>query len=99
MTLGQWFRDYLYYPLTLGPAMKIRKFFTKKANRKTGMFMQNLFTMLVIWSCTGLWHGAAWSYVLWGLYWCFFMLLEQSFLQKWLEKIPGVFHIYICLCF
>ncbi|MBR0353440.1 MAG: MBOAT family protein [Oscillospiraceae bacterium] len=96
MTLGQWFRDYLYYPLTLGPAMKIRKFFTKKTNRKTGMFMQNLFTMLVIWSCTGLWHGAAWSYVLWGLYWCFFMLLEQSFLQKWLEKIPGVFsHIYL----
>ncbi len=96
MTLGQWFRDYLYYPLTLGPAMKIRKFFTKKTNRKTGLFMQNLFTMLVIWSCTGLWHGSAWSYVLWGLYWCFFMLLEQSFLQKWLEKIPGVFsHLYL----
>ena len=96
MTLGQWFRDYLYYPLTLGPAMKIRKFFTKKSGRKAGMFMQNLFTMLVIWSCTGLWHGAAWSYVLWGLYWCFFMLLEQSFLQKWLEKIPGVFsHLYL----
>ena len=96
MTLGQWFRDYLYYPLTLGPALKIRKFFTKKINRKTGLFMQNLFTMLVIWSCTGLWHGASWAYVLWGLYWCFFMLLEQSFLQKWLEKLPEIFsHIYL----
>lgn len=98
MTLGQWFRDYLYYPLTFGPALKIRKFFTKKTNKKTGLFMQNLFTMFVIWACTGLWHGASWGYALWGLYWCFFMILEQSFLQKWLEKLPGVFsHVYLAL--
>jgi len=98
MTLGQWFRDYLYYPLTLGPALKVRKFFTKKYSRKTGLFMQTLFTMVVIWSCTGLWHGASWSFVLWGLYWCLFMLLEQMFFQRWLEKLPGVFgHIYLML--
>lgn len=98
MTLGQWFRDYLYYPLTLGPAMKFRRIVQKYTNRKTGMFFQNLFTMLVIWSCTGLWHGASWSYVLWGLYWCLFMLLEQLFFQKWLEKLPSVFsHIYLMM--
>jgi len=98
ITLGQWFRDYLYYPLTLGPALKIRKALTKKFNRKTAIFCQNLFTMLVIWACTGLWHGASWSYVLWGLYWCFFMILEQSFLEKWFSRLPGVFsHIYLIL--
>lgn len=100
MTLGQWFRDYLYYPLTLGPAIKIRKAVSKKFGRKTGIFLQNLFTMVIIWACTGLWHGASWSYVLWGLYWCFFMILEQSFLQKWLEKLPGVVsHVYLILLF
>jgi len=98
MTLGQWFRDYLYYPLTMGPAIKLRKLVTKKINRKTGIFMQNLFTMVVIWGCTGLWHGGSWSYAVWGLYWCFFMILEQSFLQRWLEKLPGVFgHLYLAL--
>lgn len=98
MTLGSWFRDYLYYPLTLGPALKIRKAVTKRTSRKTGIFVQNLFTMVIVWACTGLWHGASWSFVLWGLYWCFFMILEQNFLQKWLEKLPGfVSHIYMIL--
>ena len=90
ITLGQWFRDYLYYPLTLGPALKIRRFFQKKYDRKTGMFMQSLFTMIVIWACTGLWHGASWSYVLWGLYWCVFMILEQQFFGQKLEKLPAI---------
>ncbi len=98
MTLGQWFRDYLYYPLTLGPALRVRKFFTKRFNRKTGMVMQSIFTMVVIWACTGLWHGASWSFVLWGLYWCLFMILEQFFFQKHLDKLPGVFgHVYLML--
>jgi len=98
ITLGQWFRDYLYYPLTLGPALKLRKFCTKRWNRKTGLFMQSLFTMFVIWSCTGLWHGASWNYALWGIYWFVFMFLEQNFLLRWLEKLPGfVSHIYLVL--
>lgn len=98
MTLGQWFRDYLYYPVTLGPAMKVRKFFTKKINRKTGVFMQTLFSMIVMWSATGLWHGASWSYVLWGLYWCVFMMLEQTVFSKWLDKVPAfVGRLYVML--
>lgn len=98
MTLGQWFRDYLYYPLTLGPALKVRKHFQKRYNRKTGLFMQSLFTMVVIWACTGLWHGASWSFVLWGLYWCLFMILEQQFLGARIEKMPGIVgHVYLML--
>jgi alginate O-acetyltransferase complex protein AlgI len=76
----------------------VRKFFTKRFNRKTGMVMQSIFTMVVIWACTGLWHGASWSFVLWGLYWCLFMILEQFFFQKHLDKLPGVFgHVYLML--
>lgn len=98
MTLGGWFRDYLYYPITFGPGVKIRKFFNKHGGRKVAIFVQNLFTMLVVWGCTGLWHGASWGYVLWGLYWCFWMLMEQYFLERWFKKLPGFIpHIYMIL--
>jgi len=98
ITLGQWFRDYLYYPLTLGPALKLRKFFNKRWGRKSGLFMQSLFTMFVIWTCTGLWHGASWNFAVWGIYWFVFMFLEQNFLLRWLGKLPGfVSHVYLIL--
>ena len=71
MSLGSWFRDYVYIPLGGNRVSKVRW----------------IFNILVVWMLTGLWHGAAWNFVLWGLLYAAFLLLE-----KWLplEKLPDV---------
>ena len=74
MTLGTWFRDYVYIPLG--------------GNRVP--FGRWIFNIVVVWFLTGLWHGAAWNFVLWGLVFAVLLVLEKLFLKKWLEKLPSV---------
>ncbi len=79
ISLSSWFRDYVYIPL---------------GGNRTGRFKQyrNLF---VVWMLTGIWHGANWNYVLWGLYYAVLLMVEKAFLGKWIKKLPSVFqHIY-----
>ena len=80
ITLGAWFRDYVYIPLGG----------SKKGNSK---LIRNI---LVVWFLTGLWHGAAWNFIIWGLYYGIILLVEKLFLKKYLDKIPKVIrHIYV----
>ena len=80
MSLGTWFRDYVYIPLGGNRVSKLRWF------RNT----------LVVWFLTGFWHGADWTFIIWGLYFALFLLLEKFFLARWLEKVPSfVRHIYV----
>ena len=73
ISLSSWFRDYLYIPLG--------------GNRKgRGKTYRNLLTVFFL---TGLWHGAGWSFVLWGLYHGAFLILERAFLGKKLERMPA----------
>ncbi len=82
MSLGTWFRDYVYIPLG-GNRVPLGRWF---------------FNTLVVWFLTGFWHGAAWNFIVWGLYFAAFLLLEKFFLKAFLEKIPRVFsHIYVLL--
>jgi D-alanyl-lipoteichoic acid acyltransferase DltB (MBOAT superfamily) len=67
ITLGQWFRDYLYYPLALGPAIKIRRRLPAACSRHTGQLVSSGFSLFIIWMCTGIWHGGTWNFVLWGM--------------------------------
>lgn len=80
MSLGSWFRDYVYIPLGGNRVSRGRW----------------VFNILVVWMLTGLWHGAAWNFVLWGLLFAVLLLAE-----KWipgLKKLPGVFrHGYVLL--
>ncbi len=72
MSLGSWFRDYVYIPLGGNRVSKLRW----------------VFNILVVWLLTGLWHGAAWNFVLWGLLYAVFLLLEKR--VPALQKLPSV---------
>lgn len=79
ISLTTWFRDYIYIPLG--------------GNRKgTGRMYLNMF---IIWTLTGIWHGAEWNFILWGMYYFVFQALEKGFLGKVLDRLPGMItHIY-----
>ena len=79
ISLGSWFRDYVYIPLGGNRVSKARWFFNT----------------LVVWMLTGLWHGASWNFVIWGLYFAFFLLMEKFFLSKLLGKIGAFRHVYV----
>lgn len=49
---------------------------------------RTVLNMLVVWALTGLWHGASWNFVVWGLYFFVFLALERLFLLRWLERLP-----------
>jgi alginate O-acetyltransferase complex protein AlgI len=79
MTLQKWFASYVYYPL---------------GGNRRGLKRQ-IFNLLVVWGLTGIWHGASGNFLAWGLYFGFFLVLEKVFLQRALERLPGVFgHLY-----
>ena len=79
ISLGNWFREYVYIPLG--------------GNRK-GLPRQ-IVNLFIVWFLTGLWHGAGWNFVLWGLYFFALLVIEKLFLLKLLKKLPSVFgHIY-----
>ena len=73
ITLGTWFRDYVYIPLGGNRVGKIK-------------WLRNI---LIVWMLTGLWHGAAWNFILWGLLYGVLLVIEKLGLLKILEKIPA----------
>ena len=73
MSLGGWFRDYVYIPLGGNRAKPLRY----------------VFNVLAVWALTGLWHGAAWNFVLWGLLFAFLLTAEKFLVGKWMAKMPG----------
>lgn len=80
MSLGQWFRDYVYIPLGGNRVTKKRWFLN----------------ILIVWFLTGLWHGASWNYVLWGVLFGAVLIFEKFVGLKWLQKIPKIFcHAYV----
>ena len=82
ISLSSWFRDYVYIPLG--------------GNRKGTL--RHLRNMLIVWFLTGLWHGAAWNFVLWGLYYGVLLVLEKYVWGKALERLPKIFgHFYAVL--
>lgn len=72
ITLSSWFRDYVYIPLGGNRCSKKR----------------HIFNLFVVWSLTGLWHGASWNFVLWGIYYFILLVLEKFVLNKIIEKTP-----------
>lgn len=79
ITLGAWFREYVYIPL---------------GGNRAGILKQ-IRNILIVWFLTGLWHGASWNFVLWGLYYGFLLTMEKFFLLEWLDKRKSwIGHLY-----
>lgn len=81
MTLGRWFREYVYFPL--GGSRKGR--------------MRTVFNLFVVWALTGLWHGANWNFVLWGITFFLLISLEKRTYGKWMERNAVFGHMYTLL--
>jgi hypothetical protein len=80
ITLSSWFKDYLYVPL---------------GGSKRG-FQRTIINLLIVWGLTGLWHGAKWTFVLWGLLYFAFLSLEKMFKAKFTKTVDKVFPYLIC---
>ena len=79
MSLGSWFRDYVYIPMGGSRVKKFRMFF-------------NIFT---VWMLTGFWHGAAWNFIIWGLYFAILLVVEKVFLLKYLNRSKVLSRVYL----
>lgn len=79
ISLSSFFKDYVYIPLGGNRCSKLK----------------HIRNILIVWLLTGLWHGASWNFVIWGLYYGILLLLEKYVLKKLIDKLPKVFkHIY-----
>ncbi len=82
ISLATWFREYVYYPL---------------GGNRVGV-ARHILNLLIVWGLTGLWHGANWNYVIWGLYYGVILILEKYILSPLLKRLPKVVkHIYTLL--
>lgn len=79
ISLGSWFRDYIYIPLGGNRVSK-------------GRWVFNIFA---VWFLTGFWHGASWNFILWGLYFVIFLLVEKIWLMPYLQKSKIGSHLYV----
>ena len=80
ITMGGWFKQYVYFPLGGSRCSRSRM----------------IFNTLIVWLLTGLWHGAAWNFILWGLYYFILLMLEKNIYGKLLDKSRIISHIYLC---
>ena len=82
ISLSSWFRDYVYIPLGGNRVSKVK-------------WIRNI---LIVWMLTGLWHGAAWNFILWGLFFGIILIIEKLFLEKVLKRMPRVLsRIYVLI--
>jgi alginate O-acetyltransferase complex protein AlgI len=80
ISLGSWFRDYVYIPLG-GNRVNLSK------------WIRNV---IIVWFLTGFWHGAEWNFIIWGIYFAFFLVLEKYVLRRLLARAPSIFsHVYL----
>lgn len=79
ISLSTWFREYVYIPLG--------------GNRVS--VIKHIRNIMIVWMLTGLWHGASWNFVFWGLYYGVLLLLEKYVYGKWIERLPSIIqHLY-----
>lgn len=105
ITMGTWFTDYVFYPLSVcRPMMKLSRFSRKKLGGVVGKRIPVYLATAVTWFLTGLWHGAAWNFIVWGMLNCLVILVSQEleplytrFRQRFPKLTAGrAYHGFMC---
>ena len=77
ITMGTWFRDYVFYPVSIsGPMLKLSKFSREKFGEKIGKRVPVYMSTIIVWFATGIWHGASWNFIVWGLLNCLVLVVS-----------------------
>ena len=92
MTMGSWFQDYVFYPLAVsGSMLRLTKFCREKLGKGVGRRISVYLCTVITWFLTGLWHGAAWNFIVWGLLNCAVLLISQELkplYERFRKKFP-----------
>lgn len=89
ISLSSWFRDYLFYPVSR-KAVPLSKKVKARWGKTAGRLTPSIIALAVVWLCTGVWHGASWGYILWGVYYGVLLiasLIFQPTSKKWMKKL------------
>ena len=79
ITLGTWFRDYLFYPISVSkPMMKVFKFTRERFGGAIGRRIPVYISTITVWFVTGIWHGASWNFIAWGMANCVVIIISQE---------------------
>ena len=93
ISLSSWFRDYVFYPVAAsGLSLKLNKGARRFFGNKAGRIISSCFPVLVVWMLTGLWHGAQWNFVAWGIFYGVLIILSMV-LEPVYRKLDALLHI------
>ena len=93
ITLGTWFKDYIFYPVSLSkPMKKLTTFGRKHLGNHLGPLLAGAVALFCVWSCNGIWHGAAWSFIFYGMY-HFIMILFENIFEPYVGNLCKKIHI------
>ena len=93
ITLGTWFKDYIFYPVSLSkPMRKLTTFGRKHLGNHFGPLLAGAVALFCVWSCNGLWHGAAWTFIFFGMY-HFVIILIENIIEPYVIKLCEKLHI------
>ncbi len=93
ITLGTWFKDYIYMPLVISPRMiRISQKVRKRCGVRAGKAVMTAVPLAAVWLLTGLWHGTGWNYIAWGVYWGGMIILSNVFAPE-MKKLTTLLRI------
>lgn len=93
ITLGAWFKDYVYMPLLVSPKlMKLSRFIKKFFGERVAKAVRIIIPLGIVWILTGLWHGTGYNYLAWGMYWGFIIIISSVF-EPEIKKLTSVLKI------
>ena len=93
ISLGAWFKDYIFYPVTLSKSVKnLTAKLKKKVGKYFSLIVASAIALFCVWFCNGLWHGAAWNYIFFGMY-HFVLILMGNIVEPAMKRVRKALHI------
>lgn len=93
ITLGTWFKDYVYMPLVISqPVMRLSVRIRKRFGKRAGKLTAQVIPLAVVWLLTGLWHGTGANYIVWGIFWGTIIILSTALEPEW-KRLPALLHL------